>query len=153
MNDMTDDTRRELAAGLTAVVRAAMAAETLVVMTRYGYKDERYRALVRVDDDSRRTGVDYPEPPPLTTGQMLGLSALLGGELESRVLADWLTEQGADWAEAVAEKARQEERARCLQAVLDAHNAASSDGLPWDGTGHLIYETIGGEDRQHADAP
>lgn len=151
MNDMTDDTRRKLAAGLAMLVRAAMAG--------YGVHSTRPRYVIdqgfseNVYTDRIPDGKDTNTFPPLTTGQMLGLSALLGGEVESRVLADWLTEQGADWAEAVAEKARQEERARCLQAVLDAHNAASSDGLPWDGTGHLIYETISGEDRQHADAP
>jgi len=65
---------------------------------------------------------DLDEAPPLTTAQHLALSVLVG-EPDAVVLSalcDCLIEQGHEYAAAVAEKARAEERERCARLIETA---------------------------------
>ena len=59
------------------------------------------------------------EPPPLTTAQQLALSVLIGepDTVTMSALADMLLDMGHEYATAVAEKARAEERQRCAVLV------------------------------------
>ena len=117
---MTEETRAELRRLLEGVAQAYIA-DTVVVK----------------GDSGRRTGFDklcsdvavyYTpcEPPPLTTAQQLALSVLLGepDRVVLSALCDLLIEQGHEYAVAVAEKARREERERCRKLVASLADAA-----------------------------
>ena len=73
-----------------------------------------------------------PQPPPLTTAQQLALSVLLGDEaVLPDALADCLIDQGHEYAAAVAEKARREERRRIVGLIRawadDAYDAGEAE--------------------------
>ena len=129
---MTDETRAELRRFFAAMVRVAEC-ETLTVEVigsePSGNPWARVSAACQVRESKARPG-SAPELPPLTTAQQLALSVLLGDEsVLPQALADYLLDQGHEYATAVAERARAEERERCLRVVLDAGNAADRDGI------------------------
>ena len=72
--------------------------------------------------------VPHPLPPhtELTTAQQLALSVLVGepDRVVLSALCDLLIEQGHEYAVAVAEKARREERERCRKLVASLADAA-----------------------------
>jgi hypothetical protein len=119
MPDVSDQQRAALAAGLAAVVRAAMAGRVGPV-----YTSDAGRGLAERVEEAAHTEAARTADPPLTAGQMLGISAALGGPDAAAALADYLIENGLDWAQAVADKARAEERERCAKV---AEGAATRD--------------------------
>lgn len=98
---MSDDTRTELRATVDRLVRLANAGVGVTCELR----------------PQRRCPPE--DTPPLTTAQQLALSVLVG-EPDRAVLSalcDLLIEMGHEYAAAVAEKARREERERALKGI------------------------------------
>ncbi len=123
---MTEQNRSELRRGLEAVVRAAMGCTSPAVTVEGPANGHtRFRCLVAVREDDFFTAPP-PEPPPLTTAQQLALSVLLSDEAVSpQALADYLLDQGHEYAVAVAEKARAEEREQsAIAAMMLTHDRA-----------------------------
>ncbi len=131
---MTGETLAELRPQFETVVRAAFAGghtyttETPAYVT--GERDGRptlyciYSAGVAFDGLhwADRIAGDLPPPPaelpPLDPGQQLGLSVLLkDAAVTPQVLADYLLDAGHEYATAVAERAKKEERARIVALV------------------------------------
>lgn len=123
---MTDATLAELRRGLEAVVRAAMAGGTPDYQAKsylIGWPEHRLSVWPPVGMGH----VPPVSPPELTRGQMLGISAALGGEVEAWALADFLVEQGLDWAKEVYEKGKAEERERVVKLIDLASTAAPTE--------------------------
>ncbi len=116
---MTDNTRAELRRGIERLVREADSCIEVRVENNEPAPHHRRRATVSV----YQVGTGMPQPtPPLTTAQQLALSVLVG-EPDKAVLSalcDLLIEQGHEYAAAVAEKARAEERERCATLIETA---------------------------------
>ena len=125
---MTEETRSELRRGIEAVVRAIAVDHPVhgppSVNATMGY-------------DCTTLDVDYhhesDKHPPLTTAQQLALSVLVGepDRVVLSALCDLLIDQGHEYAVAVAEKARREERERIAGLIRawadDAYNAGESE--------------------------
>ena len=69
-------------------------------------------------------------PPPLTTAQQLALSVLVGepDRVVLSALCDLLIEQGHEYAVAVAEKARRDERRRIVDTIREWAGSAEEVG-------------------------
>lgn len=120
---MTDETRTRLRGVLELLVSYTSRLDGEV---RFQTDTGRLGAYVTYTDHvgvqaviSSTPGQVGAESPPLTTAQQLALSVLVG-EPDRAVLSalcDLLIEQGHEYAAAVAEKARREERERILKGI------------------------------------
>jgi len=73
-------------------------------------------------------GEGLPPPRPLTPTQLLGLAALLEDDtFIPNALADFMLDKGYDYAVAVAEKARKEER-ECIAERLYGESSRARNG-------------------------
>lgn len=144
---MTDDTRTELRRGIELFVRlaakpgvflaeAAVIHHKLVEPHRSGFLRSLAVGLV----EPLEAGNPLPDDsamPPLTTAQQLALSVLVG-EPDRAVLSalcDCLIEMGHEYAAAVAEKARQEERERVIGHIDRLVNELTSRMRQYDYAG------------------
>lgn len=116
---MADTTRAELRRGLETLARVAGVMREPVVSVTTGRFHLSVGAEVRVVEGAEVLRID--PPPELTTAQHLALSVLVGepDTVIASALADYLLDQGHEYAAAVAEKAKKEERSRCA-AMVDA---------------------------------
>lgn len=116
---MTDEQLARLRVGFTAVLRVVSAGGRVVVNDNYGESGEAMRYPGTLPYLAVHIGVHWPAIPTgqgkrladLTPAQLLGLAVLLKDEaVIPQVLADFLLDAGHEYATAVAEKARREER-------------------------------------------
>jgi hypothetical protein len=140
---MDADTRAELRRGIEALVREAVGqsrrhGRCSVLMSRHGEPGGQMwqSVYLKLNDDT--------DPPPLTPAQQLALSVLLEDDaVAPQVLADFLLDDGHEYATAVAERAateaRADERRRCVDAVRQSAarvreyaDSAPADPLWWD---------------------
>lgn len=121
---MTDENRAELRRGIEAVVRASMVTGCYVSGQP---RRETYTGKICADVAVYRN--PSQELPPLTTAQQLALSVLLGDEaVLPQALADYLLDQGHEYATAVAEKARVEERERIAKHIEERGTSEVATG-------------------------
>ena len=115
---MTEEARAELRRGIEGLVRAAGDCESSVrFVPDWPWFNARSVDPDAVAGETHKVEVRVPgygtlsTLPPLTTAQHLALSVLLGDEsVIPQALADMLLDMGHEYATAVAEKARAEER-------------------------------------------
>lgn len=129
---MTEETRAELRDGIEAVVRAFGLKDTILVTTGAkarpaGHYSDAVEITAYVPD-----GWTVEQTVGLTTAQQLALSVLLGDEaVLPDALADYLIDKGHEYAVAVAEKARREERERIVGLIRawadDAYDAGEAE--------------------------
>ena len=117
---MTEETRKELRDGIEAVVRAFGLKDTILVTTGAkarpaGHYSDAVEITAYVPD-----GWTVEQTVGLTTAQQLALSVLVGepDRVVLSALCDLLIDQGHEYAVAVAEKARRDERERCRSLVV-----------------------------------
>ena len=154
---MDADTRAELRRGVEVLVRAAgeqsrRHGRCTVMLSRHGEPGGQMwqSVYLKLNDDT--------DPPPLSPAQQLALSVLLEDEaVMPQVLADYLLDQGHEYATAVAERAAAEagtrERERCVSAVELAtrqvrqyDEAATGEPLWWDAKAVTdLFESARGE--------
>lgn len=126
---MTDKLRAELRRGIEGVIRLAVAIPDPQCRTNGTAREN--EAWVQA-----RTYKEFLPPgglPPLTTAQQLALSVLLGepDTVVESALADMLMDAGHEYATAVAEKARAEEREK------PAHLSPGSPVTMYGMSGHV----------------
>ena len=132
---MTEETRKKLRELLAGVVTAIELPDAALggVLDRPniedGYVLREWGVSVHVVAAHDTDG----EPPPLTTAQQLALSVLVGepDRVVLSALCDLLIDMGHEYAVAVAEKARREERRRIVGLIRawadDAYDAGEAE--------------------------
>lgn len=110
---MTDEVRADLRRGIESAVRSGEVGYVTVSVGGDFPHDEATRIIVHPPNY-----VAARECPPLDTAQQLALSVLLGDPAAlPQALADYLLDQGHEYAAAVAEKAVREERGRVMRLI------------------------------------
>jgi hypothetical protein len=111
---MTDEQRAELRRGIEWLVRVVAASQTLSHADIRGSAVMSWRASYSWCDchdyqvTARGVSNTATDPPPLTTAQQLALSVLIGDEsVTADVLADYLLDQGHEYATACYERGRE----------------------------------------------
>lgn len=132
---MTDENRAELRRVVEALVRRSLcddATNVYIGSNGSGDGDQMYFVTSFKSDESVAL-------PPLTTAQQLALSVLIGepDTVIQSALADMLLDMGHEYATAVAEKARAEEREK--PAHLSPGSAVTVYGL----SGRVLDVNIG----------
>ena len=127
---MTDETRTELRHRLEALIRCADSEQAVIVDggQLVSSVDGTHEGTFTQHDVSVRHGGSYRRYPELTTAQQLALSVLLGEDVPLGVLLNACEDDGTfpnGVLEAVAEKARAEERERCATLIETARYTIS----------------------------
>jgi hypothetical protein len=113
---MTDETRAELRKGFEIMVRAAMGGEGAFLNERT-FDSHGTVFVTELTSYQRSLGVTHPgQLPPLTAAQHLALSVLVGepDAVIADALADYMLNQGHEYATACYAKGRREEWERVL---------------------------------------
>ena len=130
---MTDNTRTELRQGIEKLVRMAALRQAMVDSQLWSHLsqvvDDRSYVRCRVEVAIRyETGTELPSAPELASKKQLALSVLLDENVPLGVLLSACEDDGTfpnGVLEAVAEKARAEERERCATLIETARYTIS----------------------------
>lgn len=135
---MTDETRTELRRGIELILRSISAGYGVksgrpVYMLSGGYAHNLYTGRIP-------NGIECHNFPPLTTAQQLALSVLIGDEsVLPQALADYLLDQGHEYATAVAERATMAERVRCVKLMSPVLNDRLFDKTAFEAREAMRY--------------
>ncbi len=133
---MTDENRAGFRSWLADMIAVATSSTGVMDRTRKHHYPAPNHFVVEIG-----VSKDGKDIPPLTTAQQLALSVLLGDEsVLPQAMADYLLDQGHEYATAVAEKARAEERER-IAAVCDGCAEACQLGVLSGSTDSLVRQS------------